>query len=164
MTQSKGLWTAIPVAAVLLFASCGLVPRGRLVGKPAPNFQVQGAYGGTIDLASLRGRPALLVFWATSCGICRRELPMLSRLATEFGPSVQFVGVNLGDRQGARDILRSMKLTNTVDQTGEAARSYGVSGTPKLVLIGRDGNILHENEGAKPEAVLRQWLQSAEGG
>ena len=164
MTKSKGLRIGMLVAAVLLLVSCGLVPGSRLVGKPAPNFQLQGAYGGTIDLASLRGRPALLVFWATSCGICRHELPMLSRLASEFGSSVQFVGVNLGDRQGARDILRSLRLTNTVDETGEAARNYSVNGTPKLVLIGRDGKILHENEGAKPESILRQWLQSAEGG
>ncbi|PYT21517.1 MAG: hypothetical protein DMG57_38365 [Acidobacteria bacterium] len=52
--------------------------------RPAPDFTLEQAYGGRVDLSAYRGKAVLLIFWLTACGICRHELPLLDRLSTEF--------------------------------------------------------------------------------
>lgn len=130
------------------------------VGKKAPDFALQGAYGGEFHLDSFRGRPVLLAFWTTSCGICRHELPVLDRLSTEASRrGVDIACVNIGDVEGAREVLRPMHLINLVDPDGRAARAYGVSGVPKLVLVGADGKIERSTSGWMRESSLRAWLR-----
>jgi cytochrome c biogenesis protein CcmG, thiol:disulfide interchange protein DsbE len=58
------------------------------VGKPAPNFQVVTFDGTKVNLADLKGQVILLNFWATWCGPCKRELPLLDafyRARSQFG-------------------------------------------------------------------------------
>ena len=66
--------------------------------------------------------------------------------------------VNIGDLDGARDVMRPLHLLSLVDADGSAARSYGVSGVPKLVLIGADGKIKRSSSGMEGESTLRAWL------
>ena len=143
------------VAAAALF----LFLRHNEVGRPAPDFALQGAYGGEYRLDSFRGKPVLLVFWSTNCGICRHELPVLDGLRSEATRNgVEIACVNVGDLDGAREVMRPLHLLNLVDADGRAARSYGVSGVPKLVLIGADGKIKHSASGMENESSLREWL------
>jgi thiol-disulfide isomerase/thioredoxin len=67
------IWIAAGTAVFLFL-------RHNEIGRQAPDFALQGAYGGEYRLDSFRGRPVLLVFWNTNCGICRHELPILDRL------------------------------------------------------------------------------------
>ena len=102
----------------------------------------------------------LLVFWNTNCGICRHELPILDSLYAEASRNgVEIAGVNIGDVDGAREVMRPLHLLNLVDEDGSAARSYSVSGVPKLVLIGADGKIWRSASGMRGEAALREWLR-----
>jgi len=55
-----------------------------MAGRAAPDFTLDQAYGGRVDLSAYQGKAVLLVFWLTSCGICRHELPVLDRLSAEF--------------------------------------------------------------------------------
>jgi peroxiredoxin len=152
-SSSPLLWIA---AAVLLF----LFLRHSDVGRAAPEFALQGAYGGEYRLDTFRGKPVLLVFWMTSCGICRHELPLLDRMQGEAArDGVEIAGVNIGDVEGAREVMRPLHLLNLVDREGQAARSYGVSGVPKLVLIGADGKIKHSASGMLSEDRIRDWLR-----
>ncbi len=151
-SSSPMLWIAL--AVIIIF-----VLRHNDVGRAAPDFALQGAYGGDYHLDSFRGKPLLLVFWSTSCGICRHELPILDGMRTEAANNgVQIAGVNVGDVEGAREVMRPLHLLNLVDTDGAAARSYGVSGVPKLVLIGADGKIKHSSAGMVSEQNLRDWL------
>jgi len=147
------IWIVAGVA-VLLFL------RHSDVGRQAPDFALEGAYGGEYRLDSFRGRPVLLVFWSTSCGICRHELPVLDNLYAEASQNgIEIACVNIGDVAGAREVMRPFHLLNLVDQDGNAARDYHVSGVPKLVLIGADGKIKRSASGWERAAALRTWLR-----
>ncbi|HUJ23172.1 MAG TPA: TlpA disulfide reductase family protein [Bryobacteraceae bacterium] len=135
-----------------------------MAGREAPAFSLQQAYGGRVDLSAYRGRPVLLVFWATSCGICRHELPLLDRLNTEFrAKGVDVLAINIRDLDGAREFMQTerLHLTNLIDVDGETAQRYEVHGIPKLVLIGADGKIRRTAAGWQDEQTLRGWLESA---
>ena len=131
--------------------------------KPAPNFSLPKTYGGRVDLASYSGRPVLLVFWTTSCPICRRELPMLDRMEPEFSSKgISVVTIQLGDRDDGRQYLSSNRidLTSAYDSEGDVARDYNVSGVPKFVLVDKDGKIKRSQSGWASEDELRSWMNA----
>ena len=157
-------------AGFLLFTVCvfgGLyLTQNSGLNQPAPGFSLPETYGGQVDLSEFRGRPVLLVFWTTSCGICRRELPLLGRLAPEFrSKGIGVVAIHLGPKDEARDYLRSnhIGVTALVDSEGTVGQAYQVSGVPKLVLIGSDGKIKRSTAGMAGESVLREWMDVAGG-
>ena len=150
-----GLAGVVAVAALIFFQW------DSTVGRPAPDFTLDQAYGGRVDLSAYHGRSVLLVFWTTSCGICRHELPLLDRLNTEFrARGVEILAVNIRDLDGAREFMsgRHLRLTNLIDPDGTTAERYGVSGVPKLVLVGPDGKIRRSAAGWQDERTLREWL------
>ena len=133
------------------------------MGSPAPAFDLPEAYGGHVSLDSYRGHPVLLAFWATSCGICRRELPLLSEMAPELrAKGVEILAISLGSADEARDYLASnhLHLSSASDAEGVVAQAYRVSGIPKLVLIGSDGVIHRTRIGATTRATLSNWADS----
>src|SRR5579872_1499785 len=74
-------------------AVCCLVPSSH--AKRAPNLELTDQSGKTHKIAELRGSIAVVNFWATWCGPCREELPMLTRLSGEYGgKKVRFVAVS----------------------------------------------------------------------
>ena len=134
--------------------------------EPAPNFSLVTPLGARVGLESYRGRPLLLVFWTTSCGICQRELPLLNRMAPEFrGKSIAVVAIHLGGAEEAGSFMQAngIDLDSLADPDGVAARAYHVGGVPKLVLIGSDGNIKQAASGWTDRSVLRDWIDSVGG-
>lgn len=151
-SSSPLIWIAAALAVLVLF-------RDREIGRTAPDFALEGAYGGEYRLDSFRGRPVLLVFWNTNCGFCRQELPILDSLDGEAARNgIEIACINIGDVNGAREVMRPLHLLNLVDPDGRAARSYAVGGLPKLVLIGADGKIQRSASGMQGEEILRTWL------
>jgi peroxiredoxin len=133
------------------------------LNQPAPGFSLPEAFGGRVELENYRGQPLLLLFWTTSCGFCRAELPILNRLAPEFQHSgIAVVTIHLGDSRGVREYLSSnaIDLTSLLDADGEAGQAYHVSGVPRLVLIGSDGKIRRSEAGLRDENALREWIQA----
>jgi peroxiredoxin len=156
---------AVLLLAALVFGGLYL-SRDSLQNREAPEFSLPEAYGGHLDLASYRGRPVLLVFWTTSCGICRHELPLLSRIAPEMrSKGIAVMAINIGGGSDARDYMRSnhIRMTSLMDETGQVARAYRVNGVPKLVLIGADGKIVRSEAGMADESVLREWTDAVGG-
>ena len=154
--------------AVLLCAAAiigGLYLTGDAeLNQPAPGFFLPETSGGRVGFESYRGRPVLLVFWATSCGICRRELPAVSRVAPEFrSKGIGVVAIHLGGADDVRDFMRSnhIALTSLVDAEGVVGQAYHVSGVPKMVLIGADGKIKRTKAGMAEESELREWMEAA---
>lgn len=108
----------------------------------------------------------LLVFWSTSCGICRREMPMLSQMTPQLRrKGVEILAIQLGEGDNTNDYLREnhIDFKSAVDNEGAVAQAYHVGGIPKLVLIGRDGKIKRTKSGLAGPRTLLEWADSVTG-
>ena len=118
------------------------------VGGPAPAFSLGRLDGsGKRDLASLRGHPVVLNFWASWCGPCKREAPALEQLWHRYrGKGVVFVGVDSNDAASdARRFLRAHGITYPTvhDARGlVAANRYNVGDLPVTYFIDKQGRLV----------------------
>ena len=134
-------------------------------GEPAPAPFGAVASGSTLRLAELKGRPVLLDFWATWCGPCRREAPILSRVADHYrDKGLVVLGINTGDRPGlAAPFAVQSRLSYPIlfDATHEVAEHYDVDSLPTVVMIGRDGAVRAVHMGTISESSLNAWVEEA---
>jgi cytochrome c biogenesis protein CcmG, thiol:disulfide interchange protein DsbE len=160
------------LAAIPRFFAGGAMSAGDgpLVGKPAPAFSlplvVNGAPGKTaIALADLKGSPVVLDFWATWCGPCKAEAPIVNAIANRFhDQGLAVVGIDTDDRAGlAGPWATSHHLTYPIafDQGNEAAANYHVSGMPTLVVISRTGEVIAVREGMTDAEELESLVRRA---
>jgi peroxiredoxin len=129
----------------------GLAPpawSGTQVGQPAEAFTLNYVEGGkSVRLADLKGKPTVVVFWATWCPPCRKEIPDLKDLHKEFGPKgLNLLAVAVAFRESRDDVLRFQKdyeLPYPVlwDEENKVSEMYGVAGIPTVILVDPDGVI-----------------------
>ena len=129
-----------------------------LEGQPAPPIETAVSLGGpTPSLASLKGRPVLLFFWAHWCGDCKSEVPILADVAREFAPTgltiigpTQRYGYTARGEEAAPEketaYLEEIRVRYyasipgmTVPVSEETFKAYGASTTPTLVLVDARG-------------------------
>jgi len=109
----------------------------------------------------------VVTFWASWCGYCRKELPMLAGLQDAAGKDrLEVVAVNFqDDRDVYRGLLRKLKdiqLTMTHDATGRIGDAYGVKGIPHLLVIGKNGKVAFKASGYGEES-LQEILDAVNG-
>lgn len=137
-----------------------------LLGKPAPDVELQLLSGGTMSLAKHKQNKEIVVldFWATWCPPCVRGLPLVSGVAKEFADKgVVFYAVNVREQpETIKAFLEKNKLDIKVplDSDGKAGEAYGVTGIPQTVIIGKDGTVQAVHVGFAPgsENQLRDEL------
>jgi thiol-disulfide isomerase/thioredoxin len=136
-----------------------------LLGKPAPPIKLALLEGGEFDLASHAGTsPVMVDFWATWCGPCVEELPILVKVADEYREKgVVFCALNQAeDADTIRKFLEEQKLSTTIalDSESKVGEAYGLSGIPMLVLIDKGGVVqsVHVGYSAGIEEALRKEL------
>ena len=114
----------------------------------APNFELARLDGrGTIELASLRGKPVVLDFWASWCYPCRRASKRLEAAHRRYGDRVHFIGVDTKDYSGdARRWLKRQGITypSVHDGDGKVLERWGGLPIPRIFFIDRDGNVAGE--------------------
>lgn len=120
----------------------------------APDFTLKSNKGENIRLSDLRGEIVLLNFWASWCGPCRQEMPILDKIHkkyTALGFKVLGVNVDLKSEKAA-GYLKSTPVDFPVlyDPTGKVSELYNVSAMPSSAIIDRDGYIRYLHEGYKP--------------
>jgi cytochrome c biogenesis protein CcmG/thiol:disulfide interchange protein DsbE len=115
------------------------------VGMPAPDFVVADLDGQPIRLADLRGRPVIVNFWASWCGPCVEEFPLLREAAARHADDdLVVVGIVWRDRsEAARDFMARNGATwaAAMDPGERVAADYGILGPPETYFIARDGTI-----------------------
>ncbi|MFQ5875157.1 MAG: TlpA family protein disulfide reductase [Dehalococcoidia bacterium] len=133
------------------------------IGKPAPDFTIASFSGETVSLSDYRGSPVVVNFWASWCGPCRLEAPVLERVWRRFElDGVMFLGVNIQDlEKDARAYIREFDITypNGPDDTGLTTIDYGVGGIPVTFFIDRDGVVARRYVGALKESRLIAWTE-----
>jgi cytochrome c biogenesis protein CcmG/thiol:disulfide interchange protein DsbE len=129
--------------------------------RPAPNFTVPLFEGGPFELASARGKPVLVNFWASWCIPCEEEAATLEQMSRAYKDRVVFIGVNVQDTDPlARGFLRKFGVTypNGRDASGSVSVDYGMSGVPETYFVDRGGQLVRKWQGPLDEPRLRQFL------
>jgi thiol-disulfide isomerase/thioredoxin len=135
------------------------------VGQPAVDFALRSLGSANIRLSEHRGEVVLINFWATWCGPCREEMPLLDELYTKYQRAgFTLLGVNIDATAAqAGEMVRALKVTYPVliDDRQEVSRSYRIGNMPLTVLIDRQGVVRYVSEGFRPgyEKRYAAWLR-----
>jgi peroxiredoxin len=142
--------TLILVTALLI---AGRLSAAALSG-PAPDFTLKSNGGDNIKLSELRGQVVMINFWASWCGPCRQEMPLLDQLYQRYQPmGFTLLGVNVEeDSSAANKVLKEIPVTFPIlyDTRNKVSENYQVKAMPSTVLIDRDGKMRFLHKGYKP--------------
>lgn len=158
------LYLAAAVGAVALIALEVATANSGGGEKPAPALPKQTLQGPRVTLATLRGKPALIDFWASWCEPCREEAPEIARLQHSLADSAAIVGIDYTDQaESARSFIRKHHWTFPVlsDPDGIYGARYGFSGLPTAVVLGPSGEISATLRGPQSLGDFRQALREA---
>lgn len=148
------------VLGLLVTAAPEMIPPddGDLVGRSAPDVTFTLADGKTAKLSDLKGKPVVLSFWATWCGPCRKELPVLSDFAAKR-PDAVFFAVNVDkDKAAAEKLARALKLTLPLvfDPEASAMSKFDVVLMPTMFVIDGNGTVKLKKTGFNQEEGLAE--------
>jgi len=139
------------------------------VGSLAPDFTLRSNTGKNLKLSEYRGQVVMINFWATWCGPCRQEMPLLNRIHEKYSKSgFKLLGINVDDNTGnAQAMAAKLGVTFPVlfDSEKRVSRLYDVDGMPSTVLIDRSGKVRYIHRGYRPgyeiqyEAQVRELLK-----
>ena len=114
-----------------------------LTGKPAPDFTLRDLSNNEVNLAGLRGKTVLLDFWATWCGPCRAEMPVIQKIHEE-NKDLVVLGINEGeDPDTVAQFVAEQRITFPIllARQEHMIDDYGAYSLPTVVIIDKDGNI-----------------------
>jgi thiol-disulfide isomerase/thioredoxin len=123
--------------------------------EQADDFVLPARNGSNVRLSDLQGQVVMINFWATWCGPCRQEMPLLEEIQSKYEPlGFTVLGVNVEpDSAAAIDWLgknASVSFPVLFDTSNEVAEKFGVQGMPSSVFIDRAGQVRHVHAGYKP--------------
>ena len=144
--------------SLLLLCSLSLAfsgPAGAAsVVAPAPNFTLKSLGGKNLKLSEMAGNVVLINFWASWCGPCREEMPLLNDLHNKYQPlGFTVLGINVEDKaDSARGFLKNFPVDFPIllDSSNQVSKLYDVVAMPTTVVVDRDGNMRYLHKGYKP--------------
>lgn len=158
---------SLPVSVLMGVAVWGFVTVAMALLRqgahaPMPTLVLDDLRGQPVKLTSFQGRPTVLNLWATWCGPCRREMPVLVQ-AQKDHPGVYFVLANQGE-SAARvgNFLDSQGLSPDhvlLDPGSELSRHYRTPGYPVTLFLDARGRLIDRHIGALSHATLDERLQ-----
>lgn len=164
------LLKATAVAFTVLWADVSVSQAAMpAAGTTAPDFTLKSGSGRNLKLSEHRGEVVMINFWATWCGPCRQEMPLLNRLHEKYHKAgFTLFGVNIDDKSGnALAMARKLGVAFPVlfDTEKRVSRLYDVEAMPSTLLIDRDGKVRYVHRGyragyeASYEAQIRELLK-----
>jgi len=128
----------------------------------APSFTLALLEGKSFQLSEYKGKPVLINFFASWCLPCREEMPVLVKIAREYGSKgVVFLGIAVDDtEEKMKDFIVKYDVVFPVglDKTAEVQKSFGLYGIPTTYFIDKQGVINYFHSGAVTEELLRHEL------
>ncbi|WP_231871944.1 MULTISPECIES: TlpA disulfide reductase family protein [unclassified Oleiphilus] len=120
----------------------------------APDFTLKSNDGSNVRLEDLRGEVVMLNFWASWCGPCRQEMPLMDDIYEKyqkFGFTILAVNVD-EDSADADRFLDAVPVTFPIlyDNESRISELYGVDAMPTTIMIDREGNARFLHRGYKP--------------
>ena len=118
--------------------------------------------GNQVRISDHAGKVVIVSFWASWCGPCKKELPVLAGLAKRVGPEhMKIIAINYHDEQKpfkfVVNVLKDYPITILRDQNSKTARKFDVQAIPRMIVIGRDGKVASDHtgygEGALPGLI-----------
>lgn len=170
------MWAAVVVAAVASVAlalarahQTNPVPVARasggaaspLVGKALPTLQLTDTDGRQVSIDQLRGRPAMLNFWATWCIPCRAEMPEIEYEHRQWTDRVAIIGVDDGeDAATIRGFTSELGISYPIwrDQRGQVDHLLKAPGLPYTIFLDRDGKVRQVYLGQMDRGFIEQQL------
>ena len=123
-------------------------------GAPAPAFELGSNAGKNVKIADYKAQVVLLNFWASWCGPCRKEMPILEQLHKQYkSKGFTMVGVNVEpDSSEALGFLKATPVSFPIlfDKDSKVSKLYAVQGMPNTVILDRKGNVRYVHRGYKP--------------
>lgn len=165
--QSHLLASALAVLSLTLLSvlSAG-ASSTRLIGQPAPDFALRSFGSENLRLSEHLGEVVVINFWATWCGPCRQEMPLLDEIYARYRRAgMVLFSVNIDEqRDPAVEMAQTLKVSYPVlfDEHKSVSRSYQVGTMPVTVLIDREGVVRYVSEGYKPGYEKRYTEQLRE--
>ena len=135
------------------------------LGRPAPRLPTSVLVPPRVTIASLRGQPAAVNFWASWCTPCHKEAPDLERVARLLRGRARLVGVDWTDGSGAaRSYVDRYHLTfpNLIDPDGVTGNDYGLNGLPTTFILDSQGKITDVLRGPQSAEALMRALLTAD--
>ena len=132
----------------------------------APVFTVYTESGEAVRLGDLRGKPAIVNFFASWCGPCRSEMPHFDEAYRMYGEQISFLMVDLcaygnDTMENARAMVEAGGWSFPVcyDTQGEAVTAYAIRSMPTTIFLSADGTLVGKRIGAMTQAQLLQEIE-----
>ena len=142
----------VAIAAALLIA----MPVVAATGGPAPPFSLASRDGKDVSLTQYQGQVVMINFWASWCGPCRQEMPLLESIYKKYKPlGFTLIGVNVEpDQKEAENFLKQTPVSFPVlfDAKSKVSGLYNVQVMPTTVFIDRKGNVRLVHQSYQPGA------------
>ena len=130
-----------------------------IMGKKAPDFELEDVNGSKVSLDDFEGKVVILDFWAVWCGPCQVSLPLFQSLADKYGSrGLEVIGLHVEDRTPPTDEIkqyledRNVKYTHLIS-TWEVDEAFMVYAMPTTYVLDRRGRIQKRHVGFNPRTT-----------
>lgn len=152
------------VAVSLCLTSTHLA--AELMNEPAPDFTLKAKSGENVRLQELSGDVVLVNFWASWCGPCRKEMPLLQKLQDKYKDmGFTVLGINVEEQNdAAKNFIDEVGVSFPIllDETNQVSKLYQVEAMPTTVIIDRKGNkrYVHYGFQSGDEAIYKKVVKA----
>ena len=144
------------------------------LGRAVPDFELPlyeryaAEFGDSLSLSQFEGQPRVVNIWASWCGPCRDEAPVLQQAHERYGDEVRFIGLQSNERTKNPDVVRergeaflnefAWTFPTVYDASNRVFIDYGVFGIPETFFIQADGTLLYKHAGPVTPQIMEGMM------